>query len=103
MGDIIRYPIWLLSSACITAGALTAVHHASAPPSFTNVEEWIRFEDEVIWYALALIIFWGQLLLWACQWWTRDRGWHIGLGMAFLVSGLALTLAFLVRSRAYDL
>jgi hypothetical protein len=37
----------------------------AAGPAPGRIEAADRFESEVKWYWLALLIFWGQLLLWA--------------------------------------
>lgn len=96
MREFFVCPLWILSSICIAVGLLTARHYESIPPQ-SRADAWGRFAEIVSWYGLALIIFCGQLLFCAYRWRTRNRGWWIGLVVAFALSAGAFTVACLER------
>jgi hypothetical protein len=87
------FPIWLLSLICIAIGILNGISIAQGAPPQCRADAWERFYAQIDWYALALVVYWAQLLVWAFAWRADYRIWYRALGAAFFASGLAFLLA----------
>ena len=103
MKAVLRWlPIWLLSSVCVTVGFMNGRSFANLPEPEPG--ESYRWDAQAGWYALGMLVFWAQLIVWAFCNPTRSYGWHIGLAVAFFASigALVLGIALGIREPMFD-